>query len=254
MANTGEFVADKKASLPDGQPGLLTTLIKYTLVPSIPLAIISILSTDLAIWKANDTHHFYFELFAVIFAIIVAFYGLLRARQTKDRFSLMIGIAYLTSAVIDALHAVLSFNATNETLFLGYFIPQTWFAGRTFISSVMIIAILRYAQVSRRQPSEGDEAEEALAGQAKPKDKQEFASLSIIMVTMITAAFLTVVSFFTVLPSITVDYPLHRPYEIPPLLMFSFALFLFYKKGLYRTTDVFYRAFCSRFSLMSLAR
>lgn len=62
-----------------------------------------------------------------------------------------------------------------------------------------------------------------------------------IMVTMRTAAFLTVISFFTVLPSITINYPLHRPYEIPPLIMFSVALFVFYKKGLYKTTDVFYK-------------
>lgn len=103
----------------------MPTLLKYTLTPSIPLALIVFLSLDPTTWKANDTHHFYLELFAAIFAAIVAFYGLLRARQTKDRFSLMIGLAYLTSAVIDALHAALSFNAANETLFLGYFIPQT---------------------------------------------------------------------------------------------------------------------------------
>lgn len=236
MANTGEFVEGKKASFLEDQSKLLSTLVKYTLVPSIPLAIIVFLSLDPDTWRANDTHHFYFELFAVIFAIIVAFYGLLRARQTKDRFNLMIGLAYLTSAVIDALHAVLSFNAANETPFLGYFIPQTWFAGRIFISSMMIVAILRYAQVSRQ--AVGGEGEGVLP---KPKGKREFASLSIIMVAMVTAAFLTVVSFFSVLPSITIDYPLHRPYEIPPLVMFSVALVIFYTKGLYKTPDVFYK-------------
>jgi signal transduction histidine kinase len=239
MANTGESVPGKNGSFfrDNGQPSLLVTLIKYTIVPSIPLAIIAVLSTDYSLWRGNDTHHFYFELFAVFFAIIVAFYGLLRAKHTKDKFSLMIGLAYLTSAVIDALHASFSFNAANETLFLGYFIPQTWFAGRTFISSVMIIAILRYAMVANQQPA----AREDSPDQTKRKGRQEFVSLSIITLTMITAAFLTVVSFFTILPSITVDYPLHRPYEIPPLIMFSVALFLFYKRGLYKTTDVFYK-------------
>jgi signal transduction histidine kinase len=238
MANTGEFVPIKKESIGgDSQPSLLVTLIKYTLVPSIPLIIIAVLSTDYDTWKTNDTHHFYFELFAVIFAAIVAFYGLLRAKHTKDRFSLVIGLAYLTSAVIDALHAALSYNAANETLFLGYFIPQTWFAGRTFISSVMIIAILRYAMVAKQQSVVIEDSPD----QTKRKGRQEFASLSIIMMTMITAAFLTVISFFTILPSITINYPLHRPYEIPPLIMFSIALFLFYKRGLYKTTDVFYK-------------
>ena len=166
----------------------------------------------------------------------MAFYGLLRAKQTKDRFSLMIGLAYLTSAVIDALHAALSFNAANETLFLVYFIPQTWFVGRTFIRSIMIIAILKYADVSKQQ------AEEKEGVQIKREGRRQFASLSMIVVTMITTAFLIVISFFTMLPSITVDYPLHRPCEIPPLLMFCVALFLFYKRGLHRTTDVFYES------------
>ncbi|WP_415283651.1 ATP-binding protein [Candidatus Nitrososphaera sp. FF02] len=239
MAETGKPEANKKASFfrDDGQPSLSATLVKYTLVPAIPLAIIAALSADADTWRVNDTHHFYFELIAVIFATIVAFYGILRARQTKDRFSLMIGLAYLASAVIDALHAAFSFNAANETLFLNYFIPQTWFAGRTFISSVMIIAIVRYAAASKVQVESPDDA----AGRALQKGRQDFASFSIIMVTLITAVALTFISFFTVLPSIVIDYPVHRPYEIPPLALFTAALFLFYQKGLYKTNDVFYK-------------
>ena len=223
---------------------LSATLVKYTIVPSIPLVAIAILSTNLQLWMTNDTHHFYFELFAVVFAAIVAIYGLLRARQTKDKFSLLIGLAYLTSAVIDALHAALSFNAANETLFLGYFIPQTWFAGRTFISSVMVIAILRYAttmQAPARPETEVEKngQEEKMA--ESPRPGKAFVSLSIIVLTIVIATFLTVISFFTILPSIVIDYPLHRPYEIPPLILFSIALFLYYRRGLHRTTDVFYK-------------
>ena len=89
MAETGKPEASKKASFrDDDQPSLSATLVKYTLVPAIPLAIIAVLSADAGTWRTNDTHHFYFELIAVIFATIVAFYGILRARQTKDRFSL----------------------------------------------------------------------------------------------------------------------------------------------------------------------
>jgi signal transduction histidine kinase len=239
VAETGNPETGKKASFfrDDGQPSLSATLVKYTLVPAIPLAIIAALSADAGTWRVNDTHHFYFELIAVIFATIVAFYGILRARQTKDRFSLMIGLAYLASAVIDALHAAFSFNAANETLFLNYFIPQTWFAGRTFISSVMIIAIVRYAATSKVQVDSPDDA----TGRARQKGRQDFASFSIIMVTMITAVALTFISFFTVLPSIVIDYPVHRPYEIPPLALFTAALFLFYQRGLYKTNDVFYK-------------
>jgi signal transduction histidine kinase len=49
------------------------------------------------------------------------------------------------------------------------------------------------------------------------------------------------VSFFTVFPDIVTDNPIHRPYEIPSLVLFSVALFYFYKKRLYKTNDVFYK-------------
>ena len=43
-------------------------LIKYTLVPSIPLSIIAILSANPNTWRASEIHHFYIELIAVILA------------------------------------------------------------------------------------------------------------------------------------------------------------------------------------------
>ena len=50
-------------------------------------------------------------------------------------------------------------------------------------------------------------------------------------------------SFFTInFPGIVVNnYVLHRPYEIPAIVLFSTGLFLFYKKKLYATDDIFYR-------------
>jgi signal transduction histidine kinase len=37
------------------------------------------------------------------------------------------------------------------------------------------------------------------------------------------------------------NYPLHRPYEIPPLILFLVALFYFYKNRLDKKNDVFYK-------------
>ncbi|AIC14759.1 sensor histidine kinase [Nitrososphaera viennensis] len=259
MANNKSFISNNETQARETRSGLLATLVKYTIVPSIPLVAIAIVSTNLSLWVGNDTHHFYFELFAVVFAAIVAIYGLFRAYQTKDRFSLLIGLAYLTSAIIDALHASLSYNAANETLFLGYFIPQTWFAGRTFISSVMVIAILRYATPSIKtlagtpppQQPDGEDIQREekpdryAATMPAPARRgaldKPLVSLSIIILTIVSATFLTVISFFTVLPNIVIGFPIHRPYEIPPLFLFSLALFLFYKKKVYRINDVFYK-------------
>jgi Membrane-associated sensor domain len=79
-------------------------LIKYTLVPSVPLSIIAILSINPNTWVASEIHHFYIELFAVILAAVLAFYYIARARTLNDKFSLFIGIGFLTSALIDLLH------------------------------------------------------------------------------------------------------------------------------------------------------
>jgi signal transduction histidine kinase len=50
-----------------------------------------------------------------------------------------------------------------------------------------------------------------------------------------------VISFFTIFPGIVLPYSLARPYENPSLILYSIALFLFYKKKLYKSNDVFYK-------------
>ena len=62
-------------------------LIKYTLVPSVPLSIIAILSINPNTWMTSEIHHFYIELFAVILAAVLAFYYIARARTLNDKFS-----------------------------------------------------------------------------------------------------------------------------------------------------------------------
>jgi signal transduction histidine kinase len=58
---------------------------------------------------------------------------------------LFVGIGFVTITIIDFLHAVLSFNAAGNSNFLDYFIPQTWFAGRTFLGAMLVIAVIKYA-------------------------------------------------------------------------------------------------------------
>ena len=200
------------------------TLIKYTIVPSIPLIIIAILSTNPNTWVASDVDHFYFEIIAVIFAAIVAFYCITRAYTLNDKYTLFIGIGFLTSALIDLMHAIISYNAMDDPLFLGYFIPQTWFAGRTFISAMMMIAITRFAII--------------------PKDSQQLSGktfIAYLSLIVILAVSVSILSFLTIFPGVLIDFPLHRPYEIPSLILFSIALVYFYKNQLHRRNDVFYK-------------
>ena len=141
--------------------GKYDTLIKYTLVPSIPLSIIAILCINPDTWVLSEIHHFYIELFAVLLAAILSFYYIARARTLSDKFSLFIGIGFLANALIDLLHVVISFTYMNEFMFLKYFIPQTWFAGRIFLGAMFVIAIAGYPLLSSvtRKPNGGILAE-----------------------------------------------------------------------------------------------
>jgi hypothetical protein len=78
--------------------GKYDTLIKYTLIPSIPLSIIAILDVNATTWVLSEIHHFYIELFGVILAAILSFYYIAHAYTLNNKFSLFIGIGFLANA------------------------------------------------------------------------------------------------------------------------------------------------------------
>jgi signal transduction histidine kinase len=224
-------------------------LIKYTLVPSIPLSIIAILSANSNIWVTSEVHHFYIELIAVIFAAVLAFYYILRARTLNDKFSLFIGTGFLTSALIDLLHVIVAYVAIDNPIFLKYFIPQTWFAGRIFLSAMLAIAIVQFPSLSssnydgqekRRRNAEEKQEEEKKQGRTMLR-KTALVYIYFIPIAILAAS-VSISSLFFVLPaSVVDDYSIHRPYEIPSLVLFIIALVYFYKNGLYKRTDPFYK-------------
>jgi signal transduction histidine kinase len=113
---------------------------------------VAAISVNPGIWITSDINHFYFEMIAVILSAIVAFYSITRAYTLKEKFSLFVGIGFVT-------------------------------------------------------------------------------------ITISVVAF----SFFTIFPEIVTDYSIHRPYEIPSLVLFSIALLYFYTKKIYKTNDFFYK-------------
>ena len=117
----------------------------------IPLIILTIISFDPFLWVASEIHHFYIELFAVILVSALAFYYILRARVLKDNFSLFVGIGFLISGLIDMLHVIVSMTLIENIDFLKYFIPQTWFAGRFFLSAMLLIAVVKYSYTSKEE-------------------------------------------------------------------------------------------------------
>ena len=241
--------------------GKYDTLIKYTLVPSIPLSIIAILCINPNTWVLSEIHHFYIELFAVLLAAILSFYYIARARTLSDKFSLFIGIGFLANALIDLLHVVISFTYMNEFMFLKYFIPQTWFAGRIFLGAMFVIAIAGYPLLSgiSRKPNRIKSARQTSDEQGQStgdfsfQDQQSHLAeerlekiprilvWSLVLLT-IAAGGVAIGSLFVVFPGSVLDeFPIHRPYEIPPLALFVIALLYFYKNELYKKSDVFYK-------------
>jgi signal transduction histidine kinase len=256
---------------------------RYILIPSVVLSVVTFFSvTAPNSWVVSDLDHFYFEIFAVILSTIVAFYCITRAYTLNERFSLYVGIGFSTIAVIDLLHAVFSYLAVGNNQFLSFFIPQTWFAGRTFLGAMLVIAVAKYApkveiqdkrqiEQAERNPQSKDILNEKSNSRkydssygvhnnssTNDDEKNNFDSTSNqhieqgegklhrnLLLSLFMLAFLAVsvvvISFFTTFPGIVLPQSYARPYENPALILFSIALFLFYKKKLYNSNDAFYK-------------
>ena len=107
--------------------------IRYTLIPAIPLFLFAVMAMDPYLWIGSEIHHFYIELFAVIFSGVIAFYYILHARNLNDKFSLYIGIGFSVSALIDLLHVAVSYSLMENSDFLKYFIPNLGLLAEYFL-------------------------------------------------------------------------------------------------------------------------
>ena len=229
------------------QDSILSSLIKLVVLPSLLLSLFLAISLDPTIWVTSEIHHFYIELIAVILGSALSFYYILRYRVLRDRFSLFVGIGFFISVSIDLFHVIVSFALIEDIVFIKYFIPQTWFAGRFFLGAMLLIAILKYSSVSQREEieqvsdirsSSNTQEETEKKAITEKKDGIIFYISMLGIIAIVTA----VSSLFLVYPSSVLDnYSVHRPYEIPPLILFCLVLFFFYKKKLYQKKDVVYK-------------
>ena len=133
----------------------------------------------------------------------------------------------------------------NDILFLKYFIPQTWFAGRLFLSAMLAIAIVKYVSFSSIYPSTQQLQQQQKSSNMNTNKNNEnklsrLLLLYLIIVTLFSSV-LAISSLYVILPFSVIDnIPIHRPYEIFPLTLFLFSLYYFYKNGIYKNKDVFY--------------
>lgn len=235
---------------------LVSNLTKFIIIPSIILSLITLVSLDSTLWVSSEINHFYIELIAVILGAALAYYYILRSKVLEDKFSLFVGIGFFISVSIDLFHVTVSYMLIENTSFIKYFIPQTWFAGRFFLGAMLLIAILRYSSPSQREEIGETSITEIQASSSKQRDEedkvekdekrkvvQEKDGISLYITLLGIVAIVTALSsLFLVFPSSVLDdYSLHRPYEVPPAILFCLVLFLFYKKKIYQKKDVVYK-------------
>src|SRR5215218_8481288 len=215
-------------------------ILKYILIPSISLSIIALISVNPSLWVTSSIHHFYVELFGAILAGILAFYYISRAYTLTDRFSIFIGIGFLVNTLIDLFHVIVSILNTDDIVFLKYFIPQTWFAGRLFLSAMLAIAIVKYTSYLSVISNIQQKQQQISLG----KKNENILSLSVLLYLIIVTLFVSIVaisSLFVVFPfSVIDDIPIHRLYETFPLVLFLLSLYYFYKNKIYKNKDIFY--------------
>lgn len=205
-----------------------STITKYILFPMIPLTIVGLWSVPYPnAFFLDGINHFYFEIFAVIFDGIIAIYCISRYRVTEDRFFLFLGLGFIASASIDFLHALVSITYAGQTSFLAYFIPQTWAAGRIIDAATLIIAFVMYVP-------------RLIENKMITQEKKQSILVPIITMFAIVGSSIGF-SMLAPLPSVLLDGPLFRPYDVLAVGAFATVLFFYFKKGYYKINDIFFK-------------
>ena len=205
------------------------SLLKYVIIPSIFLSVIAIISLYQNFGTTAAIDHYYIELFGTLLAGVLALYYLSRSHSLNDKFSLFIGIGFLVNALIDLLHVIVSLYHIQDDLFLKYFIPQTWYSGRLFLSAMLVIAIVKYTSLS------------PIVSNIQEKQQQvPLGGYSLILLAIYSSILATSSLFFVFPFSVIDNIPIHRPYELIPLALFLISLYYFYKNGIYKNKDIFY--------------
>jgi len=210
-------------------------ILKYIIVSTVFLLIITLISTNHSLWITSDIHHFYIELFGTILAGILAFYYLSGTQNFHDKFSLFLGIGFLVSAIIDLVHVVISFLNMDENISLNYFMSQTWFAGRLFLSAMLAMAIFKFTSLSSFSNSNKQHQQTLFY------KKNKEIKLILFYFIIITSLVVAISSLFVIFPFSVIDgITIHRPYEIFPLILFLFSFYYFFKNKIYKNRDIVY--------------
>ncbi len=201
-------------------------LLKYTLIPIIPLSIIVFIVISYGNFVSTPVDHFYLEMISVITSFIIASYAILRGYAFNDKFTLFIGLGFHAAGFIDVLHAIISILSIEYAATTADFMAQTWVAGRMVMGIVILIAILKFG--TRKMEGKEDMI-------TRKSVFLYVASLSIFAVAV------AVISLSVTFPLLGSNMEPNRPYEFPAALIFGLGLLYYYKKKLYTIDDNFYK-------------
>jgi len=200
-------------------------IVKFLVVPLIPLLIIAYFSADTNLWTVGGEDHFYFEMISVTLSFIVAYFCIMRGYAFKDKFSLFIGLGFHVGGMVDVLHGGFAIMNLGNTVFEGYFIPQTWVAGRIVMGLVLMIAIMKYKTWH----------DQKIVGSMLKLVIPYTVGLAAIAITVVS------ISIYQPFPYVIIDFPIQRPYEMLGALFFVTALIFFFKNRLFENSDNFFK-------------
>jgi len=192
------------------------------------------------------------EIFGTILSSVLAFYYISNGYVLSNRFNLFIGIGFLVNSLIDMVHVIASLTTLYDYLFLNYFMPHTWIAGKFFLSLLIMIAVIKFPYLVKKEDvmqykkSNLHKYYKNLQNLNDRKSKtqnnvEKSSYLILISGLIIFSLIVSLGSILVVFPfSVLNDFPIQRTYELVPLILFLIGLFYFYKNNIYEEKDVLY--------------
>lgn len=175
-------------------------------------------------WRGSVVLHTSMETIASLLAITVGLLSIYRYHAGKaDVMLLVIGAGFIGTGLLDGYHMVVTSVWVKDSLpsELSSLIPWSWVASRLFLAAMMVLAWATWRRTT-------------LLGDSHGITPQLVYSATILL-TIICGMYF---AFIPLPPAYYPELYAHRPEEFVPGVLFVLALYLFIKKGDWKT-DIF---------------